>query len=193
MRLIDKPLPDSTAQMLEYAQSGRLVPGRGDKHSRSLIGLCVFAGGAIGTGLLLGLLGLLVIGQPLATLGGALCVVGCGGSGGTPWELDAAIVGTWDLRGMTQDGLLVFFDPKAMVFHEDGTWRSDTVDEDNSWSTGTFRTRDGRLNYRINASSDARNVGRAYTYDYSVSGGWLTIEGWHKGHYYEAMFIGVLM
>lgn len=75
MRLIDKPLPDSTAQMLEYAQSGRLVPGCGNKHSRSLIGLCVFAGGAIGTGLLLGLLGLLVVGQPLATLGGALLLL----------------------------------------------------------------------------------------------------------------------
>jgi hypothetical protein len=75
MGLIDKPLPDSTAQMLEYAETGRLLPGRNEESASSLITLTIIAGGAIGAGTALVLLGMFAFGAALAVLAGALLVV----------------------------------------------------------------------------------------------------------------------
>lgn len=136
--------------------------------------------------------GLGMLRRCLAMLGLAALVVtilsGCGGSAGPVWGIDPMFVGIWEVTRLTEDGWDVLWSRKTMVFRDDGTWRSDTDNEEKSWSTGTYGTWNGKLNYRIDASSNPDNVGDEYTFDYTADAGTMTISGHHLGHYYVSTF-----
>ncbi len=128
----------------------------------------------------------------LVGLGAGLIVVaagGCGGGTDVPWGVDPDIVARWDMRDLTEDGVPAYFMHRVIEYRADGTWRSDAADGD--WSRGTYQTRSGRLNYRINAASKPNTVGDEYTFDYSVTDGTLIIEGRHMGHYYVSTFVDI--
>jgi len=115
----------------------------------------------------------------------AAALTGCGG-GDILWGIDPDLVDSWRQVDLTEDGFPVLFDPKTMIFRDDGTWRSDS--DDGGWSTGGYQTRPGRLNYRIDASDDPDNVGHEYTFDYAVTPTHMTISGRMSGHRYVATF-----
>ena len=75
---IDRPPPDSTAQILEYAESGRLVSARDDR-AKGVTTLMVMAGAVIGVGAALLGTGLVDLASTPALLtGGVLVVAGLG-------------------------------------------------------------------------------------------------------------------
>jgi hypothetical protein len=131
-----------------------------------------------------GLVALAVIGLSSATALG-----GCGGGTDIAWDIDPDIVARWDMNGLTEDGVPAYFEPRVIEYRADGTWRSDSAGGE--WSRGTYRTGEGRLNYRINAASKPNVVGHEYTFDYHVAYGILTIEGRHLGHYYVSTFVDI--
>jgi hypothetical protein len=122
---------------------------------------------------------------PFLALPAIVALTGCGG-GDAPWGVDPAVVGAWRIVDMTVDGYPALFADRVLRYNADGTWRSDSAD--GGWSTGTYGTRSGWLNYRIDASDDPGNVGDEYTYRYSVAGATLVIEGRYERHYYVSTF-----
>lgn len=75
MNLIYKPPPDSTAQILEYAESGRLVPALPEGRSHPLVALTVAGGVALGAGAVLLLTGALGVHQPISLLAAGLLLI----------------------------------------------------------------------------------------------------------------------
>jgi hypothetical protein len=130
----------------------------------------------------------LVLGIAIAALLSLAVLPSCGGSSG-PWAIDSVLVGAWNQIALTEDGFLAYFTGKVMTFRDDGKWRSDSAD--GGWSRGGYRTREGRLNYWINASDDPSNVGGNYNFAYEVTGNQMTISGHIWRHYYVATFARV--
>lgn len=120
-----------------------------------------------------------------ALMGWAMCLAGCGGDPGE-WGVDPQLVGSWELVEIMEDGFPTLFDPKLMVFRANASWRSHSAD--GSWSRGRYRTREGKLNYWINASDDPENVGGNYVFRYEVAGNSMSISGHMYGHHYVAIF-----